>query len=104
MDLEGEMERQQLFIFLNHEFDNGIELFNEIGVYKSDSNRDISAGSWRSGMFSIPSTYYWFSQLPESIGFPTNRSVGIDGWRPFNLKNYRIFQKQGQKVVHKNVS
>ena len=98
-DYRGEMERQQLFIFLNHEFDNGIELFNEIGVYKSDSNRDISAGSWRSGMFSIPSTYYWFSQLPESIGFPTNRSVGIDGWRPFNLNRQISVDKKSTRFV-----
>ena len=98
-DYRGEMERQQLFIFLNHEFDNGIELFNEIGVYKSDSNRDISAGSWKSGMFSIPSTYYWFSQLPEEIGFPTNKSVGIDGWRPFNLNRQISVDKKSTRFV-----
>ena len=98
-DYRGEMKRQQFFVFLNHEFDNGIELFNEIGVYKSDSNRDISAGSWRSGMFSIPSTYYWFSQLPESIGFPTNRSVGIDGWRPFNLNRQISVDKKSTRFV-----
>ncbi len=98
-DYRGEMERQQFFVFLNHEFDNGMELFNEIGVYKSDSNRDISAGSWRSGMFSIPSTYYWFSQLPEEIGFPTNKSVGIDGWRPFNLNRQISVDKKSTRFV-----
>jgi outer membrane receptor for ferrienterochelin and colicin len=98
-DYRGEMERQQLFVFLNHEFDNGIELFNEIGVYKSDSNRDISAGSWKSGMFSIPATYYWFSQLPESIGFPTDKSVGIDGWRPFNLNRQISVDKKSTRFV-----
>ena len=46
----------------------------------------ISAGSFKGGIFNIPSNYYWFSQLPESIGFPTSgkSSIRIDGWRPFN--------------------
>ena len=57
-DYRGEMQRSQIFMFTNHEFDNGVELFNEIGYYKSDSFRLISAGSWKSGMFSIPGDYY----------------------------------------------
>ena len=52
-DYRGEMQRSQIFMFTNHEFDNGVELFNEIGHYKSDSFRLISAGSIRSGIFSI---------------------------------------------------
>ena len=98
-DYRGEMQRSQIFMFTNHEFDNGVELFNEIGYYKSDSFRLISAGSWKSGMFSIPGDYYWFSQLPESIGFPTNRSVGIDGWRPFNLNREISVDKTSSRFV-----
>ena len=66
------MQRSQIFIFTNHEFDNGIELFNELGYYTASSSRDISAGSFRGGVFSISSDYYWFSQLPEAI-FSTNK-------------------------------
>ena len=85
-DYRGKMERSQIFVFTNHEFENGIELFNEIGYYTSDSFRLISAGSFKGGIFNIPSNYYWFSQLPESIGFPTSgSSIRIDGWRPYNL-------------------
>ena len=83
-DYRGSMERSQIFVFTNHEFENGIELFNEIGYYESDSFRLISAGSFKGGIFNIPSNYYWFSQLPESIGFPTSgSSIRIDGWRPY---------------------
>ena len=89
-DYRGEMQRSQIFIFTNHEFDNGIELFNELGYYTASSSRDISAGSFRGGVFSISSDYYWFSQLPEAINFPTNKSVGVDGWRPFNLSLIHI--------------
>ena len=83
-DYRGEMQRSQIFIFTNHEFDNGVELFNELGYYTASSSRAVSAGSFRSGIFSIPTNYYWFSQLPESINFPTDKTVAIDGWRPFN--------------------
>ena len=83
-DYRGEMQRSQFFIFTNHEFDNGVELFNELGYYTASSSRAISAGSFKGGIFTIDSDYYWFSQLPEAIGFPTDKTVGIDGWRPFN--------------------
>ena len=98
-DYRGKMERSQIFVFVNHEFDNGIELFNEIGYYQSDSFRRISAGSWKSGMFSIPADYYWFSQLPEEIGFPTTKSVAIDGWRPFNLNRLISVDKSSTRFV-----
>ena len=83
-DYRGEMQRSQIFIFTNHEFDNGVELFNELGYYTASSTRAVSAGSFKAGTFNISSDYYWFSQLPEEIGFPTDKSVRIDGWRPFN--------------------
>jgi len=98
-DYRGELARSQVFMFVNHEFDSGVELFSEVGYYQSDSSRSISAGSWKSGMFSIPGSYYWFSQLPEEIGFPTNRSVAIDGWRPFNLNRQISVDKTSTRFV-----
>ena len=98
-DYRGDMNRSQIFIFTNHEFDNGVELFNEIGYYQSETFRRISAGSFRSSMYSIPGDYYWFSQLPDSIGFPTTSSVGIDGWRPFNLNREISVDKTSTRFV-----
>ena len=98
-DYRGDMSRSQIFIFTNHEFDNGVELFNEVGYYQSDTFRRISAGSFRSAMYSIPGDYYWFSQLPESINFPTSSSVGIDGWRPFNLNREISVDKSSTRFV-----
>ena len=98
-DYRGDMKRSQIFLFTNHEFDNGVELFNEVGYYQSETFRRISAGSFRSSMYSIPGDYYWFSQLPESIGFPTSRSVGIDGWRPFNLNREISVDKHSTRFV-----
>ena len=45
------MQRSQIFIFTNHEFDNGIELFNELGYYTASSTRDVSAGSFKAVFF-----------------------------------------------------
>ena len=99
-DYRGKMERSQIFVFTNHEFESGIELFNEIGYYTSDSFRLISAGSFKGGIFNIPSNYYWFSQLPESIGFPTSgSSIRIDGWRPFNLNREISVDKTSTRFV-----
>ena len=50
-------------------------------------------------MYSIPGDYYWFSQLPESINFPTSSSVGIDGWRPFNLNREISVDKTSTRFV-----
>ena len=98
-DYRGEMQRSQIFIFTNHEFDNGVELFNEWGYYKASSQRDISAGSFRGGVFPISSDYYWFSQLPEAINFPTNKSVAVDGWRPFNKGRQIHVDKVSTRLV-----
>ena len=98
-DYRGEMQRSQIFMFTNHEFDNGVELFNEIGYYTSSSFRYTSAGSLKSGIFSIPGDYYWFSQLPESIGFPTDKTVAFDGWRPFNLNREISVDKTSTRFV-----
>ena len=98
-DYRGELERSQVFMFVNHEFDNGVELFSEVGYYESNSFRNISAGSFRSGMFSIPTSYYWFSQLPEEIGFPTSGTVAIDGWRPFNLNRQISVDKSSTRFL-----
>ena len=98
-DYKGEMQRNQIFVFVNHEFDNGMELFSEIGLYKSDSSRYISQGSFKSGIFSISPDYYWFSQLPASMNFPTNKSVGIDGWRPFNKGRFVNVEKENNRLL-----
>ena len=87
------------FVFTNHEFESGIELFNEIGYYTSDSFRLISAGSFKGGIFNIPSNYYWFSQLPESIGFYFRFFFRIDGWRPYNLNREISVDKPAQDLL-----
>ena len=37
-DLNSALERANLFLFLNHDFDNGIQSFTEVGYYQSRTN------------------------------------------------------------------
>ncbi|MEM7280600.1 MAG: TonB-dependent receptor [Pseudomonadota bacterium] len=37
-DLNSALERANLFVFLNHDFDNGIQSFTEVGYYQSKTN------------------------------------------------------------------
>ena len=82
----GDMERINLFIFINHEMNNGNEMFAEIGRYESDSIKRDNNGSFTAGIINVPANYYWFSQLPDSVGMSQmTKDVRIDGWRPVTM-------------------
>jgi outer membrane receptor protein involved in Fe transport len=84
-DYRGDLERTNLFVFINHELSNGNEFFAEIGRYKSKSNKNTMQGSFTSTVVYFPSDYYWFSQLPEEADFNSTKTVSIDAGRPYNL-------------------
>lgn len=44
-DLRSELERRNLFVYVNHEFENGIEAFTELSYYKSKTNTVRHASS-----------------------------------------------------------
>lgn len=96
-DYRGEMQRQNLFIFINHEMENGMEFFSEIGAYHSDTKRYNEQGGFSAGQIKIPSTYYYFSQIP-GLNI-TNNSTVIDGWRPFNLGRIMNIDKEDQRFL-----
>ena len=37
-DYRSDLERKNIFVFINHEMENGMESFTELGWYESDSN------------------------------------------------------------------
>ena len=81
----GDMQRDNLFVFINHELENGNELFAEIGQYRSNSSKFDNNGAFTAGIVSLPADYYWFNQLPSAAqGIANGKSVRIDGWRPIN--------------------
>ncbi len=75
-DLVSELDRINTFLYLNHEFENGVESFTEVGYYESDSNlfRHPSASFSSVKLRIAPDNYYnpfgpigSPNRLPESL-------------------------------------
>ena len=59
-DFRGRIERNNTFIFINHEMDNGSELFAEIGKYDSEYRRlKEPAGDFSTALLNIGADYYY---------------------------------------------
>ena len=95
----GDMDRTNLFIFINHEMNNGMEMFAEIGRYESNSLKKDNNGSFTAGIIAVPSDYYWFSQLPSALDFETTKSVRIDGWRPVTMGRTTRVNKEDYRYL-----
>jgi iron complex outermembrane recepter protein len=80
-DYRGDLERTNMFVYINHELDNGNDLFSEISVYSSSSERQDNNGSFPAGTIYLASDYYWSQQVPGMAG----KRLRIDGWRPNTL-------------------
>lgn len=94
----GELERLNLFGFANHEFENGIELFSELGYYKSTSTGSRDQETTLSAQrVIIPITGYWNPLGP--VGSP-NRLPNLTGVStsgvPIELLDYRLVDAGAQ--------
>ena len=75
-DLSSDLKRTNLFIYLNHEFESGLESFTEILGYKSETNL-IRQASYPSQLdFVVAADNYWNPLGP--CGSP-NRWTGLIG-------------------------
>jgi len=83
-DYRGELERDNTFIFINHELQNGDELFAEIGQYNSDYRRlKEPAGDFSTALLNIGPDYYYTNLLGiNSDNSSSNKNIRIDNWRP----------------------
>ncbi len=83
-DHRGELERDNTFIFINHELQNGNELFAEIGQYNSDYRRlKEPAGDFSTALLNIGPDYYYTNLLGiNSDNSSSNKNIRIDNWRP----------------------
>jgi hypothetical protein len=80
-DYRGDLERTNLFVYINHELDNGNDFFSEISIYSAESERQDNNGSFPAGNIAIASDYYWSQLVPGMAG----KKLRIDGWRPNTL-------------------
>ena len=80
-DYRGDLERTNLFVYINHELDSGNDFFSEISIYSAESERQDNNGSFPAGNIAIASDYYWSQLVPGMAG----KKLRIDGWRPNTL-------------------
>ena len=80
--LISDRDRTNIFAFFNHEFDNAVELFAEVGYYHAVTNREWEqASNLSNGRFEVPADYYWNPLGPVTFddGRPNpNRLPGLD--------------------------
>ena len=83
-DYRGELQRDNTFVFVNHELDNGNELFAEIGQYNSDYRRlKEPAGDFSTALLNIGPDYYYTNLLGiNDDNSSSNKNIRIDNWRP----------------------
>ena len=83
-DYRGTLERDNLFVFVNHEMSNGKELFAEIGRYTSDYSRlKEPGGDFSVALLQLGPDYYY----SKAIGLTddnssSDKAIRIDNWRP----------------------
>ena len=82
--MRPELERNNLFVFVNTELENGVEAYSEIGLYNSLASQQLFGGTTlgagscaRTGSCTqpllVPLSNYWLNQLVDSSG---NKLVG----------------------------
>ena len=80
--LTPDVERINFFSFLNHEFDSGLEFYNESAYYHSKTNRFWEQSAVLSnGRFMVPADYYWNPLGPVTFAdgrANPNRLAGLD--------------------------
>ena len=83
-DFRGKLERDNTFIFVNHEMANGNELFAEIGQYNSEYRRlKEPAGDFSTALLNIGPDYYYTNLLGiNDDNSSSNKNIRIDNWRP----------------------
>ena len=83
-DFRGELERDNTFIFINHEMTDGNEIFAEIGQYNSEYRRlKEPAGDFSTALLNIGPDYYFTNLLGiNDDNSSSNKNIRIDNWRP----------------------
>ena len=94
-DYRGDLERTNLFVYINHELENGNDFFSEISMYSAESERQDNNGSFPAGNIAIASDYYWSQQVPGMEG----KKLRIDGWRPNTLPRIVNVEKDSYRFL-----
>jgi outer membrane receptor protein involved in Fe transport len=99
-DVRSELVRTNVVMFINHEMDNGVESFTELGFYTSDSDRTAHASyAFSSSKHRVGPDNYYLNQLKVNVdGVPTAIFAG----KNLYIDNYRYEEKQRLVNVKKD--
>ena len=108
--MRPELDRNNLYVFINKELDSGVEAYTEIGAYYSNASQQIYAGTTLGAggcgatgtctqPFLVPLSNYWLNQLVSANGdkFVDAEKVGLGLW-----KGYHRFNTPRGYVSHRN--
>ena len=109
-DVSSELDRYNLFLYVNHEFESGIESFTELSYYeaKSDFKADASYLSIGASDLAIGPDYYWNpfgavglpNRLPDTLGDGTSIP---DAGVPLEIDNYRALEAPRVSVTDNDI-
>ena len=112
--LISDRDRFNFFGFANHEFDNAVELYGELGFYRAKTNRVWEQADLLSnGRFEVPADYYWNPLGPVTFAdgrINPNRLPGLDPAAvpvegvSFSLRDYRPADAGPRRVEVENES
>ena len=102
-DTRGALKRNNIFVFLNHDFGGGVEAFSEFGLYTSKSNRRAHPSyAFSSSKHRVGPDNYWLNQmtLADGTALYANEELYIDNYRyaekdrivDVDKKTYRFLQ------------
>ena len=102
-DYRSELKRENIFVFINHELDNGNESFTEIGFYESDSNLTRHPSyAFSSSKHRVGPDNYWLNQmtLADGTALFAGKELYIDNYRYAEIyrkvdvkkRTYRLLQ------------
>ncbi len=92
-DISSDLDRYNLFLFLNHEFENGIEAYTEFSYYRADTNLFRHPVTTTTGVELVVGAENYYNPFgpigsdnrlpPELIGdkYPDGRSLLMDFYR-----------------------
>ena len=102
-DTRSDLKRNNIFVFLNHDFGDGVEAFSEFGLYTSKSNRRAHPSyAFTSSKHRVGPDNYYLNQMKLADGTPlyANEELYIDYYRyaekdrivDVDKKTYRFLQ------------
>jgi outer membrane receptor protein involved in Fe transport len=113
-DVSGDLDRYNLFLYVNHEFDNGVESFTELSWYEADSNFNADASYLSIGASDlvVGPEYYWNpfgvcgsdNRLDDDLGDGTNipctgASLEVDNYRALDAPRVSVTENNIYRIL-----